>query len=82
MPSVVDASAFHGSLFHTIIQSDSVTSLTVDLQGSRFVIPPKAKFIMSGVDGLSRYAKQCENKFDFIVVDPPWENKSVKRKRT
>ncbi|KAL3994546.1 MT-A70 family protein [Acanthocheilonema viteae] len=53
--------------------------ITTQCQGETFILPPFSSFIISDVcvsGALIKYGKQ----FDFILLDPPWENKSVKRK--
>uniref|UniRef100_A0A8C4Q919 Methyltransferase-like protein 4 n=1 Tax=Eptatretus burgeri TaxID=7764 RepID=A0A8C4Q919_EPTBU len=49
------------------------------LLGRRYLIPPHSAFFLSDILGVS-HLLQC-GMFDQIVIDPPWENKSVKRSR-
>lgn len=69
-------------LFHCIVQSKQKMTSYVTINPRRFVLPQNSKFIMSDADGLRAYSKTTDEKFQFIVIDPPWENKSVKRKKT
>ncbi|VDM06839.1 unnamed protein product [Wuchereria bancrofti] len=48
-------------------------------KGEKFILPPFSSFIVNDAcvtEALIRYGKR----FDFVLLDPPWENKSVKRK--
>ncbi|KAI1719972.1 MT-A70 domain-containing protein [Ditylenchus destructor] len=51
-----------------------------DNLGSCYVIPRKANFLRSDI-GMIRHFAHREMKFDLIVTDPPWPNKSVKRQK-
>uniref|UniRef100_A0A0N5AQ06 MT-A70 family protein n=1 Tax=Syphacia muris TaxID=451379 RepID=A0A0N5AQ06_9BILA len=44
----------------------------------KFIVPPECAFIVGDVR-LSRHLLFRGMKFDLIVLDPPWNNKSVKR---
>lgn len=50
---------------------------------SMVMVPPKCVFLMSDLTAFSHQARLLtrNGRFDLIVLDPPWENKSVKRKR-
>lgn len=43
-------------------------------------IPPHCKFRQGNVADIERYLPH-QTKFDFIVIDPPWSNRFVKRSR-
>lgn len=52
------------------------------INGNSYLIPPNCKFFNKNIEDIS----DClplgigdENKFDFIVMDPPWENRYIKR---
>ncbi|XP_073987048.1 methyltransferase like 4 isoform X2 [Rhodnius prolixus] len=45
-----------------------------------YVIPPSCNFFSCSIDEID--SKLQGNKYDFILVDPPWWNKFVRRKRT
>uniref|UniRef100_UPI00358E139A N(6)-adenine-specific methyltransferase METTL4 isoform X2 n=1 Tax=Myxine glutinosa TaxID=7769 RepID=UPI00358E139A len=49
------------------------------LLGRHYLIPPQSAFFLSDITGVS-HLLQC-GMFEQIVIDPPWENKSVKRSR-
>ncbi|XP_036378084.1 N(6)-adenine-specific methyltransferase METTL4 [Megalops cyprinoides] len=74
---------------HQVEQLDLFTRVTcnplncarvVTLMGKQYLLPPHCSFLLSDItrmQPLVNYGK----KFDAIVLDPPWENKSVKRSR-
>ena len=47
----------------------------------KYVCPPKSSFVVSDIQQTEVLVENSENfgKFNCIVADPPWENKSVKR---
>ncbi|XP_061175684.1 N(6)-adenine-specific methyltransferase METTL4-like [Saccostrea echinata] len=47
-----------------------------------YIIPHKSSFLLSDFNYLKNiYPTSDEDKYDLIVIDPPWQNKSVKRKK-
>ncbi|XP_069127421.1 N(6)-adenine-specific methyltransferase METTL4-like [Argopecten irradians] len=45
-----------------------------------YLLPPRCSFLMSDLSHVSLLESSTEfHKFDMIVMDPPWQNKSVKR---
>ncbi|TMS09126.1 Methyltransferase-like protein 4 [Larimichthys crocea] len=48
--------------------------------GEQYVIPPCTAFLLSDFTRMQPLV-HSGSKFDLIVMDPPWENKSVKRSR-
>lgn len=54
-------------------------SVVLSLNKEQFIIPPQSSFILGDVR-LSRHLVSRGLVFDLIVLDPPWNNKSVKRK--
>ncbi|KAM8822733.1 N(6)-adenine-specific methyltransferase METTL4 [Spinachia spinachia] len=72
--------ASHLDLFSRVTENEAHWAAVVQLMGGEYVIPPRAAFLLSDftrMRPLVRYGKR----FDLIVMDPPWENKSVKRSR-
>ncbi|KAJ1190950.1 hypothetical protein NDU88_000268 [Pleurodeles waltl] len=64
-------------LLHMMENSADCTRI-IQLMGEKYLLPPKCSFLLSDIScmqPLLDYGK----KYDVIVVDPPWENKSVKR---
>ncbi|CAL8313783.1 unnamed protein product [Merluccius merluccius] len=65
-------------LFSRITENNADSAVEATLLGAHYIIPPHTGFLLSDftrIQPLVRYGK----KFDLIVLDPPWENKSVKR---
>ena len=57
--------------------NDSAKCQLIKVEQSEFVIPPKSRYV---VDNLKDFeSKIFDKKFDLILMDPPWENKHVKR---
>ncbi|CAL8398760.1 unnamed protein product [Arctogadus glacialis] len=78
LPAEGVCSTSHLDLFSKITESNADSAVAVTLMGADYIIPPRASFLLSDftrIQPLVHYGK----KFDLIVVDPPWENKSVKR---
>ena len=69
------------------------TPLLLQISGSKYKIPPSAKFLLSNIGepaaptfsvaALSTYpepsATAGPGQFDFVLLDPPWNNRSVRR---
>ncbi|KAM3843328.1 N(6)-adenine-specific methyltransferase METTL4 [Diretmus argenteus] len=75
-----DGCTSHLDLFSRITENSTDWAMVVSLMGERYVIPPHAAFFLSDftrMQPLVHYGK----KFELIVMDPPWENKSLKRSR-
>ncbi|XP_067859041.1 N(6)-adenine-specific methyltransferase METTL4 [Heptranchias perlo] len=50
---------------------------TVTLMGQRYLLPPRSSFLLSDISCIEPLLGY--KKYDVITLDPPWENKSVKR---
>ncbi|NXK30706.1 METL4 protein, partial [Piprites chloris] len=48
------------------------------LMGQKYLVPPKSSFLLSDISCLQPLLNY-KKKYDVVVLDPPWENKSVKR---
>ncbi|XP_051266583.1 N(6)-adenine-specific methyltransferase METTL4 [Dicentrarchus labrax] len=75
-----DGCTSHVDLFSRVTESRSDRATVVTLMGEEYVIPPHTAFLLSDftrIQPLVHYGRT----FDLIVMDPPWENKSVKRSR-
>lgn len=69
-PSVV----FKGS-------NDSPFIVICDFFNQSFIIPPKCRFFNSNVSDIHNLLNPDDEKFDFIVMDPPWWNKYIRRSK-
>ncbi|XP_023264079.1 methyltransferase-like protein 4 [Seriola lalandi dorsalis] len=75
-----DGCTSHVDLFSRVTENRADEATVVTLMGEEYVIPPHTAFLLSDftrIQPLVHYG----TKFDLIVMDPPWENKSVKRSR-
>ncbi|KAG0711008.1 Methyltransferase-like protein 4 [Chionoecetes opilio] len=48
--------------------------------GAKYVLPPQVRFICDDVANILDHTS--DEQYDFIVMDPPWLNKHVKRKKS
>ncbi|XP_070784535.1 N(6)-adenine-specific methyltransferase METTL4 [Enoplosus armatus] len=75
-----DGCTSHVDLFSRVAENRADWATVVTLMGEEYVIPPHTAFLLSDftrIQPLVHYGRR----FDLIVMDPPWENKSVKRSR-
>ncbi|XP_073343957.1 N(6)-adenine-specific methyltransferase METTL4 [Pagrus major] len=75
-----DGCTSHVDLFSRVTENRTDWATVVTLMGEEYVIPPDTGFLLSDftrIQPLVHYGRT----FDLIVMDPPWENKSVKRSR-
>uniref|UniRef100_A0A3Q3L2U4 Methyltransferase 4, N6-adenosine n=1 Tax=Mastacembelus armatus TaxID=205130 RepID=A0A3Q3L2U4_9TELE len=75
-----DGCTSHVDLFSRVTENREDWSAVVTLMGEEYVIPQHSAFLLSDfkqIQPLIHYGR----KFDLIVMDPPWQNKSVKRSR-
>uniref|UniRef100_A0A4W5P6T2 Methyltransferase 4, N6-adenosine n=1 Tax=Hucho hucho TaxID=62062 RepID=A0A4W5P6T2_9TELE len=73
-------STTHLDLFTRITENCMDCAMEVTLMGEKYIIPPRCAFLLSDFARMQPLVG-CEygKFFDLIVLDPPWENKSVKR---
>uniref|UniRef100_A0A0P4W551 Methyltransferase-like protein 4 n=1 Tax=Scylla olivacea TaxID=85551 RepID=A0A0P4W551_SCYOL len=48
--------------------------------GSKYILPPYTRYICDDVANILNHTSG--ERFDFVVMDPPWQNKHVKRKKS
>ncbi|XP_028825680.1 methyltransferase-like protein 4 [Denticeps clupeoides] len=65
-------------LFSRVTENPGDRAVEVTLMGERYLVPARCRFLLSDVTRLQPLVS-CGERFDLIVLDPPWENKSVKR---
>ncbi|KAG8133500.1 hypothetical protein E2320_011370, partial [Naja naja] len=61
-----------------VTENNTNNAKMLTLMGQNYLFPPRSAFLLSDfscMQPLLNYKK----KYDIIVIDPPWENKSVKR---
>ncbi|NWH74765.1 METL4 protein, partial [Piaya cayana] len=65
-------------LLSCVTENSSNSAKIVVLLGQKYLVPPKSSFLLSDISCLQPLLNY-KKKYDVIVIDPPWENKSVKR---
>ncbi|KAM9644575.1 N(6)-adenine-specific methyltransferase METTL4 isoform 5-T6 [Morphnus guianensis] len=65
-------------LLSCVTENSSNSAKIVVLMGQKYLVPPKSSFLLSDISCLQPLLSY-KKKYDVIVIDPPWENKSVKR---
>lgn len=75
-----DGCSLHVDLFSRVTENRTDWASVVTLMGEEYVIPPHTAFLLSDFTRIQPLV-QYGVTFDLIVMDPPWENKSVKRSR-
>ncbi|KFW82304.1 Methyltransferase-like 4, partial [Manacus vitellinus] len=64
-------------LLSCVAENASNHAKIIVLMGQKYLVPPKSSFLLSDISCLQFFF--YKKKYDVIVIDPPWENKSVKR---
>ncbi|NXM30341.1 METL4 protein, partial [Oxyruncus cristatus] len=65
-------------LLSCVTENTSNHAKIIVLMGQKYLVPPKSSFLLSDISCLQPLLNY-RKKYDVIVIDPPWENKSVKR---
>ncbi|NXI88327.1 METL4 protein, partial [Rhipidura dahli] len=65
-------------LLSCVTENSSNCAKIIVLMGQKYLVPPKSSFLLSDISCLQPLLNY-KKKYDVIVIDPPWENKSVKR---
>ncbi|KAF1528073.1 Methyltransferase-like protein 4, partial [Eudyptula minor] len=65
-------------LLSCVTENSSNCAKIVVLMGQKYLVPPKSSFLLSDISCLQPLLNY-KKKYHVIVIDPPWENKSVKR---
>ncbi|NXK91456.1 METL4 protein, partial [Formicarius rufipectus] len=65
-------------LLSCVTENNSDCAKIIVLMGQKYLVPPKSSFLLSDISCLQPLLNY-KKKYDIIVIDPPWENKSVKR---
>ncbi|KAF5895761.1 methyltransferase-like protein 4, partial [Clarias magur] len=68
----------HLDLFSCLTENPDDCAREVLLMGETYFLPPRCRFLLSDITCLQPLIRSGD-KYDLIVLDPPWENKSVKR---
>ncbi|XP_018409023.1 PREDICTED: methyltransferase-like protein 4 [Nanorana parkeri] len=62
-----------------ITENSSEWTQVIHLLGEKYLVPPKSSFLLSDISCMEPLLHY--KKYGIIVIDPPWENKSVKRSK-
>ncbi|XP_053427153.1 N(6)-adenine-specific methyltransferase METTL4 isoform X2 [Nycticebus coucang] len=73
-----DTSLTEQDLFSRVVENNSSFTKMITLMGQKYLLPPKSSFLLSDISCMQPLLN-CTKIFDIIVIDPPWQNKSVKR---
>ncbi|NWV71104.1 METL4 protein, partial [Malurus elegans] len=73
-----ETSSSEQDLLSCVTENNSNRAKIIVLMGQKYLVPPKSSFLLSDISCLQPLLNY-EKKYDVIVIDPPWENKSVKR---
>ncbi|XP_035174429.1 N(6)-adenine-specific methyltransferase METTL4 isoform X2 [Oxyura jamaicensis] len=73
-----ETSILEQDLLSCVTENNSNCAKIVVLMGQKYLVPPKSSFLLSDISRLQPLLNY-KKKYDVIVIDPPWENKSVKR---
>ncbi|NWV24237.1 METL4 protein, partial [Origma solitaria] len=65
-------------LLSCVTENNSNCAKIIVLMGQKYLVPPKSSFLLSDISCLQPLLNY-EKKYDVIVIDPPWDNKSVRR---
>ncbi|XP_036916608.1 N(6)-adenine-specific methyltransferase METTL4 [Sturnira hondurensis] len=73
-----DMSVTEQDLFLRLVENNSSFTKIITLMGQKYLVPPKSCFLLSDISCMNPLLN-CGKTYDVIVIDPPWQNKSVKR---
>ncbi|NWX32270.1 METL4 protein, partial [Notiomystis cincta] len=73
-----ETSGAEQDLLSHVMENSSNCAKIIVLMGQKYLVPPKSSFLLSDISCLQPLLNY-KKKYDVIVIDPPWENKSVKR---
>ncbi|XP_074390537.1 N(6)-adenine-specific methyltransferase METTL4-like [Zonotrichia albicollis] len=73
-----ETSSAEQDLLSYVVENSSNCAKIIVLMGQKYLVPPRSSFLLSDISCLQPLLNY-KKKYDVIVIDPPWENKSVKR---
>ncbi|KAI4466635.1 n6-adenosine-methyltransferase [Holotrichia oblita] len=62
-----------------VIGENTNEAIEVEMQGTHYIFPENCKFYCSAVNNITKHLEN--EKFDVILLDPPWWNKYIRRKK-
>ncbi|KAJ8883411.1 hypothetical protein PR048_015254 [Dryococelus australis] len=69
------AGNFHGG-------NGSNVAVVSIVQGEKYLIPPRCRFFCYDVREMQKHIHLLDDSYDFILLDPPWWNKYIRRKKS
>nr|XP_019611253.1 PREDICTED: methyltransferase-like protein 4 isoform X1 [Rhinolophus sinicus]XP_019611254.1 PREDICTED: methyltransferase-like protein 4 isoform X1 [Rhinolophus sinicus] len=75
-----DVSVTEQDLFSRVVENNSSFTKMITVMGQKYLLPPKSSFLLSDISCMHPLLN-CGKTYDVIVIDPPWQNKSVKRSK-
>ncbi|GAQ91207.1 Methyltransferase [Klebsormidium nitens] len=73
----------HFPLFNALVRNDCASEVLAACMGHTFLLPKRSAFLLSDFSRLSPLIPATRSEgYDIILLDPPWENKSVQRQAT
>ncbi|XP_046851303.1 N(6)-adenine-specific methyltransferase METTL4-like isoform X2 [Xenia sp. Carnegie-2017] len=68
------------AIVNRMVENKEDDGLVISVDETSYLIPPGSKFMLSDFTYFCKsFLNSGTKKFNMIVIDPPWENKSVKR---
>ncbi|KAL3685793.1 hypothetical protein R1sor_003815 [Riccia sorocarpa] len=68
-------------LFGSLVEQDEEEEVLAECAGCTFVLPRHSQFLISDVSNLRKLIPERPDcGYNLLLIDPPWENKSVHRK--
>ncbi|XP_065226204.1 N(6)-adenine-specific methyltransferase METTL4 isoform X2 [Planococcus citri] len=55
-------------------------AVAANVRNESYLIPPRCRFYNYDIDRISEKLSRDEPLYDFMLIDPPWQNKHVRRK--
>ncbi|GMT15165.1 hypothetical protein PFISCL1PPCAC_6462, partial [Pristionchus fissidentatus] len=68
--------------FESREEEGRILKISKQSQEREYLIPPEVSFHIGDATQVNNFYHHTGDDYDFIVMDPPWHNLSVKRKRT
>ncbi|XP_050402099.2 N(6)-adenine-specific methyltransferase METTL4 isoform X1 [Patella vulgata] len=65
-----------------LVHFNCILPTVTQILGEKYLLPVNCRFLLSDWSKLLQTDITNGNRFDLIVIDPPWKNKSVKRKKS
>lgn len=75
-----ESSKGEGILVNHMIEHESERATQREWMGRHYLFPPHCSFLLADLHRVTPLLQDGQ-RYDLIVIDPPWQNKSVKRKK-